>query len=154
MPVHLMSEQVEAIKSMAVKHVGFLNCPTSFGKTVTIYGHIKKLLESTEQRICAIISSPIMDLNEQTAESVLTNLFNDGLISASNCERCICNSRNRGHYMILTNGDGNKLYLKNKNADGLNRTGFKVVDISEKQEKRFRLVVVCNPTLQKAESRA
>lgn len=151
MPVHLMPEQIAAIKAMLNKHVGFLNCPTSFGKTVTIYGHIKELLESNEQRICAIISGPIMDLNEQTAESVLTNLFHDGLISASDCELCICNSRNRGHYMILTNGDESKLYLKNKNADGLNKTGFSVVGIDEQQEKRFRLIVVCNPTLQKSE---
>lgn len=71
MSVHLMPEQIAAIKAMSNKHVGFLNCPTSFGKTVTIYGHIKELLETKEQRICAIISGPIMDLNEQTAESVL-----------------------------------------------------------------------------------
>ena len=65
MPVHLMSEQIAAVKAMTNKHVGFLICPTSFGKTVTIYGHIKELLESNGQRICAIISGPIMDLNEQ-----------------------------------------------------------------------------------------
>lgn len=145
---NLMTEQKNAVNAMLNNHVGFLNCPTSFGKTVTIYGHIKELLQFNGN-ICAIISGPIMDLNEQTAESVLTNLYQDGLISTDTCELCVCNSRNHGRYMVLT--DGKRLYLKNKNANGLDRTGIRIVPISEKQEKKFRLVVVCNPTLQKNE---
>lgn len=45
MSVYLMPEQVEAIKAMTTKHVGFMNCPTSFGKTVTIYGHYQTEIE-------------------------------------------------------------------------------------------------------------
>lgn len=146
MPVRLMLEQIAAIKAMKEKRIGHVSAPTSFGKTVTIFGHIKEQL-STIDKLCSIITGPIMDLNQQTVESVLTNLLQDGIIETENCEVSICNSRNTGKFMVLKDHTG-KIHLQNKTTDGYERTGIKVVPISQKQEKKFRLVVACNPTMQ------
>ena len=77
----LMPKQIDAIHGMYNKPVGVLYMPTGGGKTVIIYGHAKMFF-GTAIKHNFIISGPIMDLNKQTACSVLTNLFNDGLINS------------------------------------------------------------------------
>ena len=146
--IYLMPNQINAINSMNSKPVGIVCAPTGTGKTVIIYGHIKSIIENSENQHNFIISGPIQDLNEQTASSMLSNLYNDNIISPENCDIVIANCKNRKcntFYVIKT--PENKLKLVEK-IDGNVVIDFKVNTIDVKQETKYRITVVCNPTLQ------
>ena len=97
-----------------------------------------------------IISGPIMDLNKQTACSVLTNLFNDGLINSENCDVVIANCTNYRLNRFYTVKNGENIDIVNDIA-GHEPLGILVNTIDVKQEKQYRITVVCNPTLQNDE---
>ncbi|MBQ6218113.1 MAG: hypothetical protein IJJ47_00120 [Methanosphaera sp.] len=131
------------------KPVGVLYMPTGGGKTVIIYGHAKMFF-GTAIKHNFIISGPIMDLNKQTACSVLTNLFNDGLINSENCDVVIANCANYRSNRFYTVKNGENIDIVNDIA-GHEPLGILVNTIDVKQEKQYRITVVCNPTLQNDE---
>ena len=145
----LMPKQIDAIHGMYNKPVGVLYMPTGGGKTVIIYGHAKMFF-GTAIKHNFIISGPIMDLNKQTACSVLTNLFNDGLINSENCDVVIANCANYRSNRFYTVKNGESIDIVNDIA-GHEPLGILVNTIDVKQEKQYRITVVCNPTLQNDE---
>lgn len=145
----LMPKQIDAIHGMYNKPVGVLYMPTGGGKTVIIYGHAKMFF-GTAIKHNFIISGPIMDLNKQTACSVLTNLFNDGLINSENCDVVIANCANYRSNRFYTVKNGESIDIVNDIA-GHESLGILVNTIDVKQEKQYRITVVCNPTLQNDE---
>ena len=145
----LMPKQIDAIHGMYNKPVGVLYMPTGGGKTVIIYGHAKMFF-GTAIKHNFIISGPIMDLNKQTACSVLTNLFNDGLINSENCDVVIANCANYRSNRFYTVKNGENIDIVNDIA-GHEPLGILVNTIDVKQEKQYRITVVCNPTLQNDE---
>ena len=145
----LMPKQIDAIHGMYNKPVGVLYMPTGGGKTVIIYGHAKMFF-GTANKHNFIISGPIMDLNKQTACSVLTNLFNDGLINSENCDVVIANCTNYRLNRFYTVKNGENIDIVNDIA-GHEPLGILVNTIDVKQEKQYRITVVCNPTLQNDE---
>lgn len=145
----LMPKQIDAIHSMYNKPVGVLYMPTGGGKTVIIYGHAKMFF-GTAIKHNFIISGPIMDLNKQTACSVLTNLFNDGLINSENCDVVIANCANYRSNRFYTVKNGENIDIVN-DITGHEPLGILVNTIDVKQEKQYRITVVCNPTLQNDE---
>ena len=145
----LMPKQIDAIHGMYNKPVGVLYMPTGGGKTVIIYGHAKMFF-GTAIKHNFIISGPIMDLNKQTACSVLTNLFNDGLINSENCDVVIANCTNYRLNRFYTVKNGENIDIVNDIA-GHEPLGILVNTIDVKQEKQYRITVVCNPTLQNDE---
>lgn len=145
----LMPKQIDAIHGMYNKPVGVLYMPTGGGKTVIIYGHAKMFF-GTAIKHNFIISGPIMDLNKQTACSVLTNLFNDGLINSENCDVVIANCANYRSNRFYTVKNGENIDIVNDIA-GYEPLGILVNTIDVKQEKQYRITVVCNPTLQNDE---
>ena len=144
-----MPKQIDAIHGMYNKPVGVLYMPTGGGKTVIIYGHAKMFF-GTAIKHNFIISGPIMDLNKQTACSVLTNLFNDGLINSENCDVVIANCANYRSNRFYTVKNGENIDIVNDIA-GHEPLGILVNTIDVKQEKQYRITVVCNPTLQNDE---
>lgn len=144
-----MPKQIDAIHGMYNKPVGVLYMPTGGGKTVIIYGHAKMFF-GTAIKHNFIISGPIMDLNKQTACSVLTNLFNDGLINSENCDVVIANCANYRSNRFYTVKNGESIDIVNDIA-GHEPLGILVNTIDVKQEKQYRITVVCNPTLQNDE---
>lgn len=145
----LMPKQIDAIHGMYNKPVGVLYMPTGGGKTVIIYGHAKMFF-GTAIKHNFIISGPIMDLNKQTACSVLTNLFNDDLINSENCDVVIANCANYRSNRFYTVKNGESIDIVNDIA-GHEPLGILVNTIDVKQEKQYRITVVCNPTLQNDE---
>ena len=145
----LMPKQIDAIHGMYNKPVGVLYMPTGGGKTVIIYGHAKMFF-GTAIKHNFIISGPIMDLNKQTACSVLTNLFNDGLINSENCDVVIANCANYRSNRFYTVKNGENIDIVNDIA-GHEPLRILVNTIDVKQEKQYRITVVCNPTLQNDE---
>ena len=145
----LMPKQIDAIHGMYNKPVGILYMPTGGGKTVIIYGHAKMFF-GTAIKHNFIISGPIMDLNKQTACSVLTNLFNDGLINSENCDVVIANCANYRSNRFYTVKNGENIDIVNDIASH-EPLGILVNTIDVKQEKQYRITVVCNPTLQNDE---
>lgn len=145
----LMPKQIDAIHGMYNKPVGVLYMPTGGGKTVIIYGHAKMFF-GTAIKHNFIISGPIMDLNKQTACSVLTNLFNDGLINSENCDVVIANCANYRSNRFYTVKNGENIDIVNDIASH-EPLGILVNTIDVKQEKQYRITVVCNPTLQNDE---
>ena len=145
----LMPKQIDAIHGMYNKPVGVLYMPTGGGKTVIIYGHAKMFF-GTAIKHNFIISGPIMDLNKQTACSVLTNLFNDGLINSENCDVVIANCANYRSNRFYTVKNGENIDIVN-DIPGHEPLGILVNTIDVKQEKQYRITVVCNPTLQNDE---
>lgn len=145
----LMPKQIDAIHGMYNKPVGVLYMPTGGGKTVIIYGHAKMFF-GTAIKHNFIISGPIMDLNKQTACSVLTNLFNDSLINSENCDVVIANCANYRSNRFYTVKNGESIDIVNDIA-GHEPLGILVNTIDVKQEKQYRITVVCNPTLQNDE---
>ena len=144
-----MPKQIDAIHGMYNKPVGVLYMPTGGGKTVIIYGHAKMFF-GTAIKHNFIISGPIMDLNKQTACSVLTNLFNDGLINSENCDVVIANCANYRSNRFYTVKNGENIDIVNDIASH-EPLGILVNTIDVKQEKQYRITVVCNPTLQNDE---
>ena len=145
----LMPKQIDAIHGMYNKPVGVLYMPTGGGNTVIIYGHAKMFF-GTAIKHNFIISGPIMDLNKQTACSVLTNLFNDDLINSENCDVVIANCANYRSNRFYTVKNGESIDIVNDIA-GHEPLGILVNTIDVKQEKQYRITVVCNPTLQNDE---
>jgi len=85
MSINFLLEQSKAINNMLNKKVGLLCLPTGAGKTIIIYGHAKNCFnDDKKQKHNFIISGPIMDLNRQTATSIISNLYNDDLINEHN----------------------------------------------------------------------
>ena len=146
----LLPKQIEAITKMQTKQVGIVCLPTAAGKTVIIYGHAKTFFNENNIKHNFIISGPIMDLNEQTASSVITNLFNDGLVNSENCDIVIANCANHKCNTFYTVFDGSKIVLAEK-LNGRVPANIIVNTIDIKQEKQYRITVVCNPTLQNDE---
>lgn len=148
MSIKLLQKQQEAVNGMINRKVGILYMPTAAGKTVVIYAHIKQFLNDNKKHNF-IVSGPITDLNKQTICSVLTNLYNDGLISKDNCDIVIANcinKRNNTFYTVLN--EENKVALEEK-LSGKKPLGIAVTTVDAPQEKQYRITVVCNPTLQK-----
>lgn len=152
--INFMPIQIAAINSMLEKSVGVLNMPTATGKTVVIFGHILECIKNAETtKHNFIISGPIMDLNNQTASSILTNLWNAGVINPDNIDIVIANCENRRANRSFTwfdNDNKDKLDISDK-ANGREPVGILVNTADMKQERQFRLTVVCNPTLQNDE---
>lgn len=146
MAITLLPKQQDAINGMLKKNVGILCMPTACGKTVVIYGHAKNYF-NTAVKHNFIISGPIMDLNKQTAGFVITNLYNDGLITPENCDIVVANCSNRKVNTFFTVFKNGNIILA-KNTDGNTPANIIVNTIDVKQEKQYRITVVCNPTLQ------
>lgn len=146
--------QRDAISLMLAKPVGIVNMPTATGKTVVIFGHILECIKTagiTKHNF--IISGPIMDLNKQTASSILTNLWNAGVINSDNIDVVIANCENKKANRSFTwfdNDNKDRLDISDK-ANGREPVGIPVNTATMKQERQFRLTVVCNPTLQNDE---
>ena len=149
MSINFLTKQKEAVNGMCNKNVGILCMPTGCGKTVVIYGHAKTFFND-DKKHNFIISGPIMDLNKQTAGSVVTNLYNDGLITPENCDIVIANCSNKKANTFFTIFKNNSIVL-NETTDGYQPVGIAVNTIEVKQEKQYRITVVCNPTLQNDE---
>ena len=149
-----MPIQRDAINSMLEKPVGVLNMPTATGKTVVIFGHILECIKNAETtKHNFVISGPIMDLNKQTASSILTNLWNAGVINSDNIDVVIANCENKKANRFFTwfdNDNKDRLDISDK-ANGREPVGILVNTANMKQERQFRLTVVCNPTLQNDE---
>lgn len=151
--INFMPIQRDAINAMVEKPIGVLNMPTATGKTVVIFGHILECIKNAETtKHNFIVSGPIMDLNKQTASSILTNLWNTGVINADNIDIVIANCENKkpNHSFTWFNNDKNEIDISDK-ANGHEPVGIPVTMANTKQERQFRLTVVCNPTLQNDE---
>jgi len=150
MPIKLLQKQQEAVHGMINRKIGILYMPTAAGKTVVIYGHIKQFLNDNKKHNF-IVSGPIIDLNKQTVCSVLTNLYNDGLVNKDNCDIVIANcinKKNNTFYTVLDKEDKVALVT---DVNGNKPIGIAVTTVNTPQEKQYRITVVCNPTLQKNE---
>lgn len=150
MSIKLLQKQQEAVNGMINRKVGILYMPTAAGKTIVIYGHIKQFLNDSKKHNF-IVSGPITDLNKQTICSVVTNLYNDGLINKDNCDIVIANcinKKNNTFYTVLDKEDKVTLVT---DVSGNKPLGIAVTTVDTPQEKQYRITVVCNPTLQKNE---
>lgn len=151
MPINFLPEQNKAINNMLNKKVGLLCLPTAAGKTVIIYGHAKNCFND-DKKHNFIVSGPIMDLNRQTATSIISNLYNDGLINEHNCDIVIANCSNKKCNTYFTIIDNNKIdIITTKEWSGQAYAGIDVNTAETKQDKQYRITVVCNPTLQNDE---
>lgn len=152
--INFMPIQIAAINSMLEKPVGVLNMPTATGKTVVIFGHILECIKNAETtKHNFVISGPIMDLNKQTASSILTNLWNAGVINPDNIDVVIANCENKKANRSFTwfDNDNKDILDISDKANGREPVGIPVNTADMKQERQFRLTVVCNPTLQNDE---
>lgn len=152
--INFMPIQRDAINSMLAKPVGVVNMPTATGKTVVIFGHILECIKNAETtKHNFVVSGPIMDLNKQTASSILTNLWNARVINSDNIDIVIANCENRSANRSFTwfeNSNKDKIDISDK-SNGREPVGIPVNTVTMKQERQFRLTVVCNPTLQNDE---
>lgn len=149
--MNFLPEQNKAINNMKNKKVGLLCLPTAAGKTVIIYGHARECFND-EKKHNFIISGPIMDLNRQTATSIISNLYSDGLINEHNCDIVIANCSNKKCNTYFTVIDNNKIdIVTTKEWGGREYANIEVNTADTKQEKQYRITVVCNPTLQNDE---